>query len=110
VILFTKNGGQWLEEMAVTGCDALGIDWTTDLMGARARVGHKVALQGNMDPSILYASPERIRAEVGTILASYGKGSGLVFNLGHGVHQHIDPDRVRVFVDAVHEQSRPYHQ
>jgi uroporphyrinogen decarboxylase len=110
VILFTKNGGQWLEEMAATGCDALGIDWTTDLMGARARVGHKVALQGNMDPSILYASPERIRAEVGAILANYGKGSGLVFNLGHGVHQHIDPDRVRVFVDAVHEQSRPYHQ
>jgi len=110
VILFTKNGGQWLEEMAATGCDALGIDWTTDLMGARARVGHKVALQGNMDPSILYASPERIRAEVGTILANYGKGSGLVFNLGHGVHQHIDPDRVRVFVDAVHEQSRPYHR
>ena len=110
VILFTKNGGQWLEEMAATGCDALGIDWTTDLMGARARVGHKVALQGNMDPSILYASPERIRAEVGTILANYGQGSGLVFNLGHGVHQHIDPDRVRVFVDAVHEQSRPYHR
>ncbi len=110
VILFTKNGGQWLEEMAATGCDALGIDWTTDLMGARARVGHKVALQGNMDPSILYASPERIRAEVGAILANYGKGSGLVFNLGHGVHQHIDPDRVRVFVDAVHEQSRPYHR
>ena len=110
VILFTKNGGQWLEEMAATGCDALGIDWTTDLMGARARVGHKVALQGNMDPSILYASPERIRAEVGTILANYGKGSGLVFNLGHGVHQHINPDRVRVFVDAVHEQSRPYHR
>jgi len=110
VILFTKNGGQWLEEMAATGCDALGIDWTTDLKDARARVGHKVALQGNMDPSILYASPERIREEVGTILASYGKGDGLVFNLGHGVHQHIDPDRVRVFVDTVHEQSRPYHR
>jgi uroporphyrinogen decarboxylase len=109
VILFTKNGGQWLEAMAASGCDALGLDWTTDLKDARARVGHQVALQGNMDPSMLYASPERIRAEVATILASYGRDSGLVFNLGHGIHQHIDPDKVKVFVDAVHEFSRPYH-
>ena len=109
MILFTKNGGQWLESMAGSGCDALGLDWTTDLKDARARVGHKVALQGNMDPAILYASPERIRAEVGTILGNYGPGSGLVFNLGHGIHQHIDPDKVAVLVEAVHEQSRPYH-
>jgi uroporphyrinogen decarboxylase len=109
VILFTKNGGQWLEAMAASGCDALGLDWTTDLKDARARVGHQVALQGNMDPSMLYASPERIRAEVATILASYGQDSGLVFNLGHGIHQHIDPEKVKVFVDAVHEFSRPYH-
>jgi uroporphyrinogen decarboxylase len=109
VILFTKNGGQWLEAMAASGCDALGLDWTTDLKEARARVGHQVALQGNMDPSMLYASPERIRTEVATILASYGRDSGLVFNLGHGIHQHIDPDKVKVFVDAVHEFSRPYH-
>lgn len=109
VILFTKNGGQWLESMAASGCDALGIDWTTDLKDARARVGHKVALQGNMDPAILYASPERIRAEVGTILEGYGKGSGLVFNLGHGIHQHVDPDKVTVLVEAVHAQSRQYH-
>ncbi len=109
VILFTKNGGQWLEAMAESGCDALGLDWTTDLKDARARVGHKVALQGNMDPAILYASPERIRAEVGTILDGYGKGSGLVFNLGHGIHQHVDPDKVTVLVDAVHEQSKRYH-
>ncbi|HLD14889.1 MAG TPA: uroporphyrinogen decarboxylase [Burkholderiales bacterium] len=109
VILFTKNGGQWLEGMAETGCDALGIDWTTDLKDARARVGNKVALQGNMDPAILYATPERIRAEVGTILENYGPGSGLVFNLGHGIHQHIDPDKVTVLVESVHAQSKKYH-
>ena len=110
VILFTKNGGQWLEAMAATGCDALGIDWTTDLGDARMRVGNSVALQGNMDPSVLYASAERIRHEVGTILESYGNGSGHVFNLGHGIHQHADPERVAVVVDAVHDLSRPYHQ
>jgi uroporphyrinogen decarboxylase len=110
VILFTKNGGQWLEIMADSGADALGIDWTTDLGDARARVGQRVALQGNMDPSLLYASPERIRREVDTILASYGQGSGLVFNLGHGIHPHVNPDRVAVVVDAVHDLSRQYHQ
>jgi uroporphyrinogen decarboxylase len=110
VILFTKNGGQWLEAMAASGCDALGIDWTTDLGDARARVGSRVALQGNMDPSILYASANRIRSEVAAVLASYGNGSGHVFNLGHGIHQHADPERVAVAVDAVHELSRPYHQ
>jgi len=109
VILFTKNGGQWLEAMAATGCDALGIDWTTDLGEARARVGNKVALQGNMDPSVLYASPARIRAEVETILASYGHGNGHVFNLGHGIHQHVDPDRAAELINAVHELSVPYH-
>ena len=110
VILFTKNGGQWLETMAESGADALGIDWTTDLGDARARVGQRVALQGNMDPSLLYASPERLRHEVGTILASYGRGNGLVFNLGHGIHQHVNPDKVAVVVDAVHDLSREYHQ
>ncbi|WP_372523716.1 uroporphyrinogen decarboxylase [Sulfuricaulis sp.] len=110
VILFTKNGGQWLETMADSGADTLGIDWTTDLGDARARVGQRVALQGNMDPSLLYASPERIRREVDTILASYGQGSGLVFNLGHGIHQHVNPDKVVVVVDAVHDLSRQYHQ
>ncbi|HSD97601.1 MAG TPA: uroporphyrinogen decarboxylase [Sulfuricaulis sp.] len=110
VILFTKNGGQWLETMADSGADALGIDWTTDLSDARARVGRRVALQGNMDPSLLYASPERLRREVDTILASYGQGSGLVFNLGHGIHPHVQPDKVAVVVDAVHDLSRQYHQ
>lgn len=109
VILFTKGGGAWLEAMAQTGCDALGLDWTVDIGEARRRVGKSVALQGNMDPSVLYASPQRIRDEVATILASYGKGSGHVFNLGHGIHQHVNPDRVKTLVDAVHELSRPYH-
>jgi len=109
VILFTKGGGQWLEAIADTGCDALGVDWTTDLRGARTRVGHRVALQGNMDPSVLYASPERIRAEVASVLASYGPGSGHVFNLGHGIHTGINPDHVAVLVDAVHAESKKYH-
>ena len=110
VILFTKGGAQWIEPMAETGCDGLGLDWTIDIGEARARVGDKVALQGNMDPSVLYASPERIRQEVATILESYGHGSGHVFNLGHGIHQHVDPDNAGVFVEAVHELSAKYHQ
>ncbi len=110
VILFTKGGGGWLEAMADTGCDALGVDWTLDLGEARRRVGERVALQGNMDPAVLYASPERIRQEVVSILESYGKGSGHVFNLGHGIHQHVNPEHAAVFVEAVHELSAPYHQ
>ncbi len=110
VVLFTKGGGQWLEEMAATGCDALGLDWTVDIGEARRRVGDRVALQGNMDPSLLYASPERIRQEVETILESYGRGSGHVFNLGHGIHQHVDPDHAGAFIEAVHALSAPYHQ
>jgi len=109
VILFTKNGGQWLESMARSGADALGIDWTTDMADARRRVGADVALQGNMDPAVLYAAPERIRQEVARVLASFGRGSGLVFNLGHGITPSVDPDNVAVLVDAVHELSRPYH-
>ncbi len=110
VILFTKGGGQWLEAMVETGADALGLDWTTDLSDARARVGDQVALQGNMDPTVLYASPTRIREEVATILESYGAGSGHVFNLGHGIHQHVDPDNAGAFIEAVHELSAKYHQ
>jgi len=109
-ILFTKGGGQWLERMAGTGCTALGIDWTTDLDSARQRVGDRVALQGNMDPNVLYASPDRIREEVNTILTSYGPGSGHVFNLGHGIHPGIDPENVAVLVDAVHIKSERFHQ
>jgi uroporphyrinogen decarboxylase len=110
VILFTKGGGQWLESMAASGATALGLDWTTDIGTARNRVGDKVALQGNMDPTILYASPERIRAEVGDILQSFGKGSGHVFNLGHGITPEVDPAHAGAFINAVHELSNRYHQ
>src|SRR5690554_1945979 len=110
VTLFTKNGGQWLEAMAATGCDALGVDWTTDIGEARRRVGDKVALQGNMDPSILYASPERIRQEVQIILDGYGEGSGHVFNLGHGIHPGVKPEHAGEFIRAVTELSKTYHR
>jgi len=110
VILFTKNGGQWLDVMAETGCDGLGVDWTTDLARARQLTGDRVTLQGNLDPSTLYASPQAIRDEVGKVLASYGHGHGHVFNLGHGVHQHIDPEHVAAMVEAVHELSPAYHR
>ncbi|WP_221795812.1 uroporphyrinogen decarboxylase [Oceanobacter mangrovi] len=109
VILFTKGGGQWLESMADTGADALGLDWTTDIGNARSRVGDRVALQGNMDPSVLYASPATIRNEVKRILDSYGQGSGHVFNLGHGIHQFVNPDHAKAFVEAVVELSPAYH-
>ncbi|WP_369161184.1 uroporphyrinogen decarboxylase [Candidatus Thiodiazotropha sp. LNASS1] len=108
-ILFTKGGGLWLEQMADSGCDALGIDWTLSLADARRRVGDRVALQGNLDPCTLYASPQRIREAVAQVLASFGKGSGHVFNLGHGIHPEIDPEHAGVFVEAVHDLSRVYH-
>ncbi|QSX40515.1 uroporphyrinogen decarboxylase [Shewanella cyperi] len=110
VTLFTKGGGLWLESMAETGCDALGLDWTVDIADARRRVGHKVALQGNMDPSMLYAPIPRIEEEVEQILAGYGEGTGHVFNLGHGIHQHVDPEHAGAFIKAVHEKSRKYHK
>ena len=110
VILFTKGGGAWLEAIAETGCDALGIDWTVDIGEARARVGGRVALQGNMDPCVLYASQQRIHAEVDQILESFGAGPGHVFNLGHGIHPQVDPERVSAFIDAVHELSPRFHR
>jgi len=106
VTLFTKGGGRWLEKMADTGCDALGLDWTQDIGQARLRVGDKVALQGNMDPSVLYASPEAIKSEAKKVITGFGEGPGHIFNLGHGIHQHIDPDKVTVLVDAVHDYGR----
>ncbi len=109
VVLFTKGGGQWLEAIARSGCDGVGLDWTTNIGEARERVGDKVALQGNMDPSVLYASPERIRQEAGQILSDFGHHEGHVFNLGHGIHQHVNPDHVAALVDAVHELGRRYH-
>ncbi|MHB8472217.1 MAG: uroporphyrinogen decarboxylase [Gammaproteobacteria bacterium] len=109
VILFTKGGGQWLEAIVATGCDAVGVDWTTDLGAARRRVGDRVALQGNLDPLVLFAAPARIRAEVASLLASYGAGSGHVFNLGHGILPGVDPAHAAAMIDAVHDLSAPYH-
>ena len=110
VVLFTKGGGAWLEWIAEASPDAIGLDWTINIAEAQRRVGDKAALQGNLDPCALYASPDRIRAEVAAILADFGSGSGHVFNLGHGIHPDIKPEHVRVLVDAVHDLSVPYHQ
>ena len=109
VIVFTKGGGQWLEAIADCSADAVGLDWTTDIGAARERVGDRVCLQGNMDPTLLNASPERIREEVAQILASFGEGSGHVFNLGHGITPGINPDHVAAMVDAVVALSPDYH-
>ncbi|HLS82306.1 MAG TPA: uroporphyrinogen decarboxylase [Steroidobacter sp.] len=108
VILFTKGGGARLGEMADTGCDALGVDWTTDLADARRAVQDRVALQGNLDPNCLYASPERIREETARVLASYGHGYGHVFNLGHGIHPGVNPEHAAAMVAAVRELSPQY--
>ena len=110
VTLFTKGGGVWLEAIADTGCDAVGLDWTGDIRDAKKRVGHKVALQGNMDPSVLYAPAARIEQEVKNILAGFGEGSGHVFNLGHGIHQDVPTESPKVFVNAIHEFSKQYHK
>lgn len=109
VILFTKGAGPLLADMVATGCDALGVDWTTDLATARDYVDDKVALQGNLDPATLREAPEVIRQGVADTLASYGKGPGHVFNLGHGITPDIDPDNLAVLVEAVHEMSPQYH-
>ena len=108
-IVFTKGGGLWLEAIAATGCDVVGLDWTVNLGQARARIGDRVALQGNLDPNVLFAPPEAIRAEVAAALESFGPpgdGAGHVFNLGHGISQFTPPEHVTVLVDAVHEHSR----
>lgn len=109
VILFTKGGGAWLESIAATGCDAVGVDWTTDLSEARRRIGTQAALQGNLDPAVLYAAPECIRRQVAQTLADFGSGPGHVFNLGHGIQPGVDPNAVGTLVEAVHELSMPYH-
>ena len=110
VILFTKGAGALLRDMVETGCDALGVDWTTDLADARRYTSDRVALQGNLDPATLRESPEAIREGVARVLASYGKGPGHVFNLGHGITPDIDPEHLGVLVDAVHELSPQYHR
>lgn len=109
VILFTKGGGQWLEIMADTGCDALGLDWTVDLGQCWARVGDRVALQGNLDPSVLFGSDALIHQEVERLLTSFGPHPGHVFNLGHGINQHVDPSRPATMIHAVQHISRAIH-
>ena len=109
LILFGKGNAPYLEELAASGAEGVGVDWLVSLEEARRRTGGKVALQGNLDPVTLYAEPDTIRAEVARVLASYGKGSGHVFNLGHGMSPDMNPEHVKVLVDAVHELSRPYH-
>jgi uroporphyrinogen decarboxylase len=108
-IVFTKGGGLWLESQAAIGADALGLDWTIDISAARQCVGGKVALQGNLDPSVLMTTPEIVRQEASKVLAGFGTGSGHVFNLGHGISQFTPPENVAALVDAVHELSPPYH-
>jgi uroporphyrinogen decarboxylase len=104
-IVFTKGGGGWLEAMADLGCDALGLDWTVDLGAARTRVGHKVALQGNLDPTVLLSSADAVERETRRVLASFGSGDGHVFNLGHGISQFTPPEHVAKLVDTVHAAS-----
>ena len=106
VTLFTKGGGNWLESIADTGCDGVGLDWTVPLAQARARVAGRVALQGNLDPALLYASREKIETETARLLKAYGPGPGHVFNLGHGIPPDVNPERVACLVDAVHRLSR----
>lgn len=106
VTLFTKGGAQWIEAIADSGCDAVGLDWTINIDEAKRRIGDKVALQGNLDPCLLYASPETIRAAVRDVITRYGADPGHVFNLGHGIHQTVDPERLAILVDAVHEFGR----
>jgi uroporphyrinogen decarboxylase len=110
VVLFTKGGGASLDAMAATGADALGVDWTTDLATARRLTGGRVALQGNLDPCVLYAPPAAIREEVKRVLESFGRGQGHVFNLGHGIHPDVRPEHAGAMVAAVHELSPAYHR
>ncbi len=110
VILFTKGGGAWLERMAMTGADALGVDWMTELSAARRMTFDRVALQGNLDPAVLFSPPAAIRAEVARVLESYGAAPGHVFNLGHGVQPGVDPEHVAAMVAAVAELSPAYHR
>lgn len=110
IVLFTKGGHKWLIQMADSGCDMLGVDWLIPLSEARQAVGDCVALQGNLNPSVLLQSPPQIEAEVDAVLASFGAGSGHVFNLGHGITPEVPPEHVAVLVDAVHEKSKAYHK
>jgi uroporphyrinogen decarboxylase len=108
-MLFTKGAGVWLETMADTGYSGLGVDWTTDLKLARELTQDKVVLQGNLDPTSLYASPDTIRQKVRDVLADYGHGHKHIFNLGHGILPDINPEHVTAFIDEVHVSSPAYH-
>ncbi len=110
VIFFTKGGGLWLETQADLGCAALGLDWTVSLKDARARVGNRVALQGNLDPSALLGSPESIEQAVQAVLADFGPGNGHIFNLGHGIQKETPPEHLQHCIEAVHRYSPAYHQ
>jgi len=110
-VVFTKGGGQWIEAIAAIGCDAIGLDWTTNLGEARRRTGDKVALQGNFDPIALFAGPEAVAAEAKRVVEDFhsaGPGGGHVFNLGHGINQHTPPENVSALVDTVHDYSRSF--
>ncbi|AXA93424.1 uroporphyrinogen decarboxylase [Massilia sp. YMA4] len=110
-IVFTKGGAHWAEEIAAIGADAIGLDWTANIAKVRAAVGDKVALQGNLDPAILFAQPEQIRAEVERVLHAFGPhDTGHVFNLGHGISQFTPPESVAVMVETVHSVSRALRQ
>ena len=106
VTLFTKGGSAWLEQIAATGCDGVGLDWTVEIGEAERRIGSKVALQGNLDPSVLYASPEVITAEAYKVLAQFKGQTGHVFNLGHGITPDVNPESMKVLVDAVHSYTK----
>jgi uroporphyrinogen decarboxylase len=110
LIVFGKGNAAYLEELAAIGAEAVGVDWLVSLQEARRRTGGRVALQGNLDPTVLYATPDAIRNEVGAALESYGRGSGHVFNLGHGISPDVNPEHLKVLVDAVHALSWPYHE
>jgi uroporphyrinogen decarboxylase len=109
-IVFTKGGGLWLEDIAAIGCNAVGLDWNIDIGTARRRIGDQVALQGNLDPNVLFSPPATIAAQVGHVLRQFGNGPGHVFNLGHGVSQFTPPEHVGALVEAVHSLSRSYHR
>jgi uroporphyrinogen decarboxylase len=108
-IMFTKGGGLWLDDQVTAGSDALGLDWQTDIKMARDKVGHQVALQGNLDPAILLSKPDAIEKEVKLILDRYGSGPGHIFNLGHGITEHTPPEHVDVMLNTVRSYSQQFH-
>jgi uroporphyrinogen decarboxylase len=109
IVVFTKHGGQWLKKMLTMHCDVVGIDWTTSISRARKQIGHAVAIQGNIDPAVLYATPEVIEKEVEKVLAAFGHHAGHIFNLGHGIPKDVPVENVAALVESVHTLSKKYH-